>query len=66
LAFKKIHRIFIIKCKKSFFLTMVPLFIMKQPHYLALSAEKKDLATLHNPPDEPFNDLTRPPGELAH
>jgi hypothetical protein len=27
---------------------------------------KKDMATLHNPPDEPFNDLTRPPGELVH
>jgi hypothetical protein len=38
-------------------------YFMKQPHYLALSAEKKDLATLHNPPDEPFTDLTRPPGE---
>jgi hypothetical protein len=31
-----------------------------------VSRKKKDLATLQNPPDEPFNDLTRPPGELVH
>ena len=44
---------------------MVPIFT-QGPHCLALSAEKKDLATVHNPPDEPFNDLTRPPGEFVH
>ncbi len=29
-------------------------------------SRKKDSATLHNPPDEPFNDLTRPLGEFVH